>query len=224
MKFARNSSIIISYMKLRTLIGILGMALPVLCFLWCFFYNEGKVLDSISMHYYTNFRDVFTGILISVSLFLITYRGYTVLDNGITNIIGVFGLGIALFPCGTDTVSSPVGLFLIDLAVSNVIHLVSASIFFLLLAVNSLFLFTKSDNPVSRESKKWFRNVVYRICGGIILTSLVAMIPAMLFVDTGYPGSGHSILILETVMLFSFGISWLVKGGTLFGDEPLSET
>ena len=224
MQFARNTSIIISYMKLRALIGILGMALPVLCFIWCCLFNNGMVADSISIHYYTNFRDIFVGILISVSVFLITYRGYTVLDNGITNIIGLFGLGIALFPCGNDLVHGPVGIFLLDIAVSNVIHLVSASTFFTLLAVNSLFLFTKSNTPVQKGSKKWFRNLIYRLCGVMILVSLVAIIPAMLFADTGYPGSDHGILILETIMLFSFGISWLVKGGTLLGDKPVLDT
>jgi hypothetical protein len=46
----------------------------------------------------------------------------------------------------------------------------------------------------------------------------------MLFVHTGYPGSEYSILLLETVMLFAFGISWLVKGGTLLMDKRATES
>ena len=84
----KNQNMMISYMNLRTLIGVLGMLLPVMCYIWCCAYNSGEVLDSISMHYYTNFRDVFVGILVSFSVFLITYKGYSLLDNVITVIIG----------------------------------------------------------------------------------------------------------------------------------------
>lgn len=48
----RNQSIVLSYMKLRTLIGVLGMALPAMCYFWCIAYNGAQVLDSLSMHYY----------------------------------------------------------------------------------------------------------------------------------------------------------------------------
>lgn len=104
------------------------------------------------------------------------------------------------------------------------IHLISASVFFILLAINSLFLFTKSRHKVIKHSRKWYRNVFYKVCGIVILISLIALIPAMLFAHTGYPGSEYSILLLETVMLFAFGISWLVKGGTLLMDKRATES
>lgn len=218
MIFDRNSSIIISYRTLRALIGILGMALPVMCLLWSLAANGGVVLDSVSSYYYSNFRDVFVGILVAFSVFLVSYRGYTVLDSLVTTVIGVCGLGTALFPCENADVTSPVGVFMLDDAVSNVVHLVCAALFFVLLAFNALFLFTRSNSAIERHTAKWYRNLVYRICGSLILICMAAMIPALLWKGTSFPGSDYAVLILETIMLFAFGISWLVKGGALFGD------
>lgn len=218
MVFDKNSSIIISYRKLRALIGVLGMSLPVLCFLWSCAGNQGVILDSVSSYYFTNFRDVFVGILVAFSVFLVSYRGYTVLDNFITNIIGLCGLGTALFPCANEGAAGPVGVFMVPGTVSNVIHLVSAGLFFLLLAYNALFLFTKSDTTVQQHTAKWYRNRVYQLCGIVILISLAAMIPALLHVGIPFFASDYAVLVLESIMLFAFGISWLVKGGALFSD------
>lgn len=200
------------------------MSLPVLCFLWSHTGNQGIVLDSVSSYYFTNFRDVFVGILAAYSVFLVSYRGYTVLDNVITNIIGLCGLGTALFPCSNDQAVGPVSVFMVSGAVSNVIHLVSAGLFFLLLAYNALFLFTKSDAEVRKHTPKWYRNVIYRLCGSVILISLLAMIPALLWTSTPVPGKDHAVLVIETIMLLAFGISWLVKGGALFTDTVIGES
>lgn len=216
MIFDRNSSIIISYRKLRTLIGVLGMSLPVLCFLWSYAGNSGIVLDSISSYYFSNFRDVFVGILVAFSVFLVSYRGYTVLDNLTTNVIGLCGLGTALFPCANEGAAGPVGVFMVDGVFSNIIHLVSAGLFFVLLAFNALFLFTKSNEVVQKHTAKWYRNLIYRICGSLILICMIAMIPALLCDSSLFPGDNHAVLVLETIMLFAFGISWLVKGSSLF--------
>lgn len=218
MIFNRNSSIIISYRTLRELIGILGMALPVMCLLWSLAANSGVVLDSVSSYYFSNFRDVFVGILVAFSVFLVSYRGYTVLDNIVTTESGVCGLGTALFPCANESVTSPVGVFMVDGAVSNVIHLVCAALFFILLAFNALFLFTRSNSAIEKRTAKWYRNMIYRVCGCLILICMAAMIPALLLTGSPFPGSQYAVFILETIMLFAFGVSWLVKGGALCGD------
>lgn len=47
----KNASLIVSYMHLRALIGILGMLLPVMSYVWCRVYNGGSLPYSISMFY-----------------------------------------------------------------------------------------------------------------------------------------------------------------------------
>ncbi len=219
----RNRSIVLSYMKLRTLIGVLGMALPAMCYFWCIAYNGAQVLDSLSMHYYTNFRDVFVGILLAVSVFLLTYKGYDILDNVITIVIGVCGIGIAFFPCENKEATYKVSLLMLDNATTNIVHCISAALFFILLAVNSIFLFTKSKKPVEKGSRKYWRNIVFITCGVVILAALAVMAAVSIWASQDFRDRTHVILIVETVMLASFGVSWLVKGGALLGDRK-SET
>ncbi|MEJ2664743.1 MAG: DUF998 domain-containing protein, partial [Spirochaetia bacterium] len=81
----KNRSIIISYIALRRLIGILGMLLPFICILGGLLFAALYVEPSISDYYYTNMRDFFVGLLFGVSLFLITYKGYELIDDIVTN-------------------------------------------------------------------------------------------------------------------------------------------
>lgn len=171
----KNGSIVISYMHLRALIGILGMSLPFMCCIWCCFYNGGLLPDSISMHYYTNFRDIFVGVLLAFSVFLITYKGYDLLDNVITVIIGISGIGTALFPCKNPAVLERVSFLMLCNSTTSIVHYISAALFFVLLSFNSIFLFTKSKNGVQRKSRKYYRNTIYIACGSTILVALISM-------------------------------------------------
>lgn len=215
----RNSSIVISYMQLRTLIGFLGILLPFLCFAWDLAFNGGNVLDSISMHYYVNFRDLFVGILVTVSFFLITYRGYTLLDDVITWVIGIAGFATALFPCENAAWPEKVSILMLDESVTNIIHCSAAGLFFTLLAFNSIFLFTKSKTRVVKGSRKYWRNAVYIACGIAILVPLIAMALVTVFTSLEFRQETRIILAFETMMLVSFGISWLVKGGAIMRDR-----
>ncbi len=218
----RNKSIVISYMNLRTLIGILGMLLPVMCFAWSLIVNNKNVLESISMYYYTNFRDMVLGVLITFSAFLITYKGYDLLDNIITILIGVSGICIALFPCENIEVTEKVSFLLLNNSQTSIIHYSSAGLFFTLLAYNSLFLFTKSKEQVIGKSPKYYRNIIYRISGAVILTGLIGILIVLLFTSKRFINKSHIILILETIMLTAFGTSWFVKGGLILRDKKLT--
>ena len=217
----KNKSIVISYMNLRTVIGILGMLLPIMCFVWCLLFNNRIVLESISMHYYTNFRDIFVGILITFSVFLITYKGYDALDNIITIIIGGSGIGVALFPCENEAVIEKVSFLLLSTSQTSVVHYSCAGLFFALLAFNSFFLFTKSNEKVMRKSRKYYRNIVFRISGIIIVVGLVGVLVSLIFASMDFRNKSHIILILEAIMLTAFGISWFIKGGVLIKDKKL---
>ena len=216
----KNDSAIISYIALRRFIGILGMLLPVICILGGIIFSEISIYPSISAYYYTNMRDFFVGLLIGISFFLITYKGYELIDNVITTFIGITGFGIAAFPCYYTDSTLPVGIFQLNPDTSNIMHIICASIFFILLAVNSIFLFTLSkDKKIKKGSKKAKRNIIYISCGIIILISVITLFIINFTVDYDIIIDYNIVLIFEAVMLFVFGISWLVKGDTLFKDE-----
>lgn len=214
-----------SYINMRQVLGILGMALPLICYLGGRFFEKLPLLRSISYYYYFNVRDSLVGILIAVGVFMITYKGYEIIDDIVSNVIGIASIGIALFPClDTENPLIRVGFFQLPSTTSNIIHLSSAVLFFTLLALNSIFLFTRSDEKKEKTVNKRRRNIIYIICGVIILSSIFAIV--LLFIIMGQEKLGNTVIIftIEAIMLEAFGISWLVKGETILKDTAPDST
>lgn len=224
MLMSRNQRLIISYLTMRRLIGILGIALPVIIVSGGFIQNGFVIQGSISGYYYTNMRDFFVGLLCIVSLFLISYQGYEKIDNLIGNLSGIFALGMIIFPTAMYSGKVvKVGMFLIGDNISEYIHLTFGTLFFLALAYNSIFLFTKRQPGILSEAKKR-RNFTYRICGIVMIISILCLIIYMLFLRNTFISKVYPVLILESVALTAFGISWLVKGNTFFKDSKINKT
>jgi hypothetical protein len=204
---------------MRRLIGILGISLPFIVILGGLAQSDPGLQGSISGYYYTNMRDLFVGILSGVALFLLSYSGYEQIDDIVANMSGLFALGIILFP--TAMYSGKVvrvGMFLIGDNISEIIHLAFSALFFLALSFNSLFLFTRRHPGVMGKEKKR-RNVIYRSCGIVMILAIVCIILYNVFFRGTSLAAINPVLILESVALFAFGVSWLVKGHTLFRDK-----
>lgn len=231
----RNRSILISYKTLRRLIGILGMALPLALIAGGFLQPGGGIQGSISAYYHTNMRDLFVGILFVVGLFLISYHGYDKEDNLVTNLSGLFAIGVALFPTvapkaavnvvtntGGSTAGEPplvrLGVFQLAPELSGTLHVLWALLFFILLAYNAYFLFTKTGDK-KPGPQKLTRNAIYRTCGILIVASLLGIVFYLVFLQKTVLRLYAPVLILETIALWAFGFSWFVKGETLFRDE-----
>ena len=215
----KNKSLIVSYLTLRKLIGILGMVLPFACLLGGSLLLCKPVMDSISAYYHSNVRDLLVGLLVGVALFLMTYRGYEKRDTLVAILSGISGLGIAIFPCASRIdPSSAVGVFRLTPPLAGYLHYGSSALFFILLGINSLFLFT-IGNEKRWSKRKSKRNIVYRTCGIIIFASLVTLLILSIILGDDLIKTIWTF-VFETVMLLSFGVSWLVKGETLFKDKP----
>lgn len=222
-----NSS---GYLALRTIIGVLGMILPFLVLIMAF--GFGKELpqfwwSSISATYYTNSREIFCGLMFAVGLFLITYVGYEKIDRIVTTLSGISAFGIAFFPCSLHTVTTEtVGIFQLPQSVSVIFHLGFAAAFFLLLAFNSFFLFTRTNknegfkNLITKEKRT--RNFVYKTCGLIMFIAMIADLILSIVINTTHHDNTAFeqtpiAIILESIMLLAFGFSWLVKGEAISG-------
>jgi len=204
---------------MRRLIGILGISLPFIVILGGLAQSDAGLQGSISGYYYTNMRDLFVGILSGVALFLLSYRGYEQIDDILANMSGLFALGMILFP--TAMYSGKVvrvGMFLIADNISETIHLSFSALFFLALSFNSLFLFTRRHPGVMGKEKKR-RNIIYRSCGIVMILAIVCIALYTIFFRGTSLAAMNPVLILESVALLAFGISWLVKGHTLFRDK-----
>ncbi len=214
-----DTVIITTLLTMRRIIGLLGMSLPFIVVGGGFLQNGFAIENSISSYYYTNMRDVFVGVMCIVALYLISYRGYEKIDDVVTNISGSLAFGVVAFPT-SQTPAGParVGLLLLPQNVSQTLHLTCASLFFLSLAFISVFLFTRTGQggPTPEKLK---RNRVYVGSGVVMVVSIVCMVVCVGFLEKTVISRIDPVLLLEAVALVAFGISWLVKGDTLFKDS-----
>ena len=195
------------YLRIRNLCGLLGIILP-----WLALFSAG-IADhpsedwwwSLSATYYLS--PALVGVLVPACIVLISYIGYDSLDNLITSLAGTFGLGIVLFPCKVSWIAegTPVGFFQLPVETSHVIHVVCSALFFITIAVNSIFQFTRSKGVIT--DRKRIRNIIYRVCGYGML-ALMAVLAIMRLLKA----PGYFAMIIEIVLLLLFGIAWLVKG------------
>ena len=202
-------SLIISYLTLRKLVGLLGILLVPILVLGSFILDHTNYIQvSVSAYYHTGTRNALVGIVCGISLFLLSYNGYTLKDSIASKLAGLFALGIAFFPTSATNDKNDI---------ISILHYVVSGIFFAILAYMSIFLFTKSSGNMTPEKKQ--RNEVYRACGiimavcviGIPINSIPAIRDRTIFLKP--------TLILETLALLAFGISWLTKGEFLLKDK-----
>ncbi len=200
----------IDYLTLRKVIGVLGFLLSFVLVVG----NGWKIEESISHYYYTGMSVVFTSVLVTFGLFLITYKGYpkeegeVLSDNTITNWAGIFAIIVALVPtaCSACEPGVPNGH---NNTVASTIHLVSAGLFISLMGFMAFNQFVKGEHQ-DRTALK--RKRVYRV-SGIVLWVVVAF----LLVEFIFKFSFTEIdtFIGETIALVFFGIAWLIKGEAL---------
>jgi len=204
----RPSSEIVSYRTLRRVVGVLGVSLPIVLAVWGFvLFAEIRLEPSISDYYLLRTRDVFVGVLFAIGWFLFTYRGYDERDDHAGNLACVFSLGVALSPNGGSQSE-------------HIVHVVSATALFLVLAYFSFFLFTLSDGWPTAQ--KIVRNRIYRTCGATIAVCIGAIGGESLFMHVASSNCFSAVFWLESIALWAFGISWFVKGETVFKDDALA--
>ena len=220
---------VISYYTMRRAIGILGITLPLMLVAGSSLFGGCKEVQfSISTYYHTNMRNIFVGYNCAVALFLFAYRGHDWRDNLAGYLGCIFVLGVAFLPCSIGASVKPC---LIPATAQNPLvgklHNLCALLYFIILIVYALFLFPKTHMDMvsgekmfmGRQKKK--RNVVYYICGGLMTVSLLLILTYIWILEDHYTNLLRldPVFWLETVVLLSFGISWLTKGQLFFRDE-----
>jgi hypothetical protein len=188
------------------------------------------VEGSMSAYFHTGMREVFVGSLCAIGVFLVCYKGPERWDKFAARIAGVSVLFVALFPTAEPSREAPgpgegfrdsMTIFSgpngPDPGYVNVIHLVSAAVFFLTLAGMSIFLFTKSGqtNPTVPRRR---RRRIYIGSGIVIIVALVLIAIGKLIPDSVNDGVPF-VFWFEAIAVVSFGISWLTKAHVIFGDD-----
>lgn len=210
-----------TYRRLRKAIGWLGIGLPFVLVLFSLipFFKTG-VQESISYYYYTNLREVFTGVLCAVSLFLIRYKSFDNKvfwknDDKMTSLAGIMALGVAFVPTNPDTCTEKIYTLIPSCAdFLGWVHYFFAASFFIILAIISIKIFTIGQNVDPDIKMSYFNeNNIYRICGYAIVLFII-LVPVCEILKI-FP---ESTLVLETLSLIAFGSAWLIKGRAL-GDK-----
>lgn len=205
-----TQSLVMSYLGLRRAVGYIGIGLPFVLLIGKLLIQGGPLPGSISAYYYSDMRNVLVGALFAIAIFLISYR-YDTPDNRAGTLAGVMAIGVALFP------TSPADPAAQERVIGTV-HLVCAGVFFLTLAYFSYFLFTRTDQAEPTPRKKQ-RNVVYRVCGILIVGCLVLAVLADNVLGGVLIAELHPVFWLESVAIIAFGVSWLIKGETIMKDR-----
>jgi Protein of unknown function (DUF998) len=206
-QLAGGSALAAAYTLLQQIVGVMAFLLPAVLFFGNWALTGNELESSISAYYHTPMGAVFVGVLWALAVFFSSYN-YKALpgfkwDNRLSWVAAVAAVCVAVFPTTSDvSVSSRSEQNI------GIMHMISAAILFVLLAVFALVLFPKSAGE--KTPRKRLRNKLYWTCGGLMVAAIVLMFPSQ-----QAPDSWHAFLWLETICVWAFGISWLVKGGFL---------
>jgi hypothetical protein len=212
-----QAPLVMSYLLMRLLIGVLAVVLPFVLILVNWAIGHG-FQPSVSGYYYTPMRNIYIGTLCAIGVFLISYYGYDIADRLITDFAGLGTILTAFFP------TTPGHLPTARQVIIGDFHIGFATATFVLLAVMA-FRFAKRE-PTPPGLTLWQRiryalgftgpgdsarplwaTVVYRVSGCVILACVILAWPLS-------PVT-YSLLVLETIILLTFGLSWFVKGSKI---------
>ena len=214
--------------SLRKLVGVLGMLLPLLLYLFLYFASgHGRPLESVSHYYFTRSSVIFSVILSLLAIFLLLYKGKDPVDFVVSAAAGIFALCVLIFPttnlaesCCDENAAYAITFLKVNGDVRSTFHFISAGIFLACLAYMSIFLFTKSDKTVSeRTREKKARNRIYRVCGVLMILAILVVVAPASIIDPVFYKTNHLTFWMETLAVESFGFSWLVKGEFILKDK-----
>ena len=215
----QDSSLMVSYMTLRQMIGWIGFFMPIAVRLGGLVLEGIRTTDSISAYYYTGMRDCFVATLVLVGVLLTCYRSPAKQDTYVAIVAGLAAIGIGVFPMSPEwapeiTARYPSVLTGVCYQNGGILgwHFRFVVIFFAASFYLVYFRF-RAFTPASPTRNKMRRNKIYRLCGLLMLGSFLAI------GFLAWEHQGRSIFWPESVAVASFAAAWLVKGQRVLKDH-----
>jgi len=227
-----RDQIVGTYLSLRTWMAALAFALPiVLCIggqLHAWIDHPLELQNSLSAYYHAVplnqcpkshsgvYRDLFVGMLTAISICLITYRGYTSLENWMLNFAGFFLALVAFFPMGWPPKENNCGFAhpgsLLFGWTGVQIHFVAAGLFFVLLILTVVVTSKETlkhryvgRNLNAKGKARWV--TIYNVFSLLMLT------PALILAIGKFviPSWHASVLWAELSGIIFFASYWVIK-------------
>lgn len=220
-------SIARSYFLMRLIIGILGVALPILLIvgdavLLRTNFSDILARGSLSAYYHSSMRDVFVIIMAMTGLLLFTYKSTErTHENIYSYIAGFAALIVALIPThipddGSATLTG-VQHFLTEQRAA-IIHYVAAATFVTFLGFicsgfsareRKAALLPNISDEERRKYAKW--SFIHAFATLVIFVSIAFIVLTQWL----RIWDSHSILHGETIIALAFGTSWILKSASM---------
>jgi hypothetical protein len=191
----------LSYAAIRRVIGLAGLALPIV--LGSAAAVDGHLKGSISAYYYSDLRDYFTGTMCVIGVFLFCYRFRAPhIEAWLAKLAGIAALGVAFFH------TSPGGHVSHAVQLRSDVLFASATVLFAILGDISYQFFPSAE---SREEQRVHERRFYRGCG-VVIWSGIAGYALVGNIFRGFCRDHPVLFWVETVCVLAFSLSFLVKG------------
>ena len=191
-----------TYITTRIGIGVIGAALPLLLWLGGLIWDGESLRSSMSAYYYSPaMGDTFVGALVTIGVFLVLYKGFSMQEDWVLNLAGALAVGVAMVPTSPTPGGSEVGISW---------HGTFAVSFFICIAY--ICVFRASDTlTLVRDTRRARRlRRIYRLLGLAMLASpLIAV--AFTFLFRSAVQQSPLVFFLEAVAVWVFAAYWLVK-------------
>lgn len=217
-----------SYLLIRTVVGVLGILLPLLFIIGEAYFLRGsvQVRGSLSAYYHTSMRDLFVAGLCVIGYLLATYMSAqtNTWDFWLSLVAGVAVMGVAFFPtgrpglteeaplCGTTPIPSGCSAIQQQLGENVVaaIHYTSAAIFIVSLGVLAFYFASRERRHTNNTG---LANVL-KLCGVAIFAAVAWVIVGGLLRATFWGLT--PLYVGEVLSVWAFGLAWLLKGRDLW--------
>ena len=217
-----DNAIVQNYRMLRTRIGIIALAFPVVLIAVGLGWGI-EVQPTLSNYYFARdsigrvdlypVRLWFCGVLFVVGVFLYKYQGFSKNEDRWLSLAGLFALGVAVFPMSVDG-KNEYDFLLAWIGLSQLsLHGICAVLAFACIAVVIVWY---ADSTLSEiEKTKPVAYKLFKTAYFVIAAWMGVSIGISIFLNYLHHGQGDYILAAEWSGIWAFGAYWFVKNREL---------
>lgn len=195
-----------SFLVQRRGMALLAALFPLAFLASSFVLHRTTFQTSISAYYWTRDleRNVFVGVLCAISVFLILYKGYNLLEDRVLDLAGISAGGVAFFPMDQlgDCASSGLS-----------VHGAFAVTFFACVFYVCIFMSEKSLPDIKDPTQRQRFRTAYRWCSGVMVASVAAALLYRFLPKNWSQGlcEQSAIFWFEAFGVWAFSAFWYIK-------------